>query len=211
MSELRILCLLFVLSFGSYSQAQNPIQFSGLVVSGDSLSAVPYANILIQNKQLGTISNFNGFFSFVAEAGDTLVFSCVGYQKETFIIPNDYDAKSLVHIQHLKIDAIDLAEIEVTPWSNYEQFKYAFINTEVPNNDLQRAQNNLNKEMMKELRLSMNASPGELQNHSIRSHMYGIENQGMPQTLSFTNPMNWIGLIQMIQDGSIKDFYSNKK
>ena len=102
MSELRILCLLFLLSFCGYSQAQNPIQFSGLVVSGDSLSTVPYANILIQNKQLGTISNFNGFFSFVAEAGDTLVFSCIGYQKETFIIPSDYDEKSLVHIQHLE-------------------------------------------------------------------------------------------------------------
>ena len=62
---------------------------------------------------------------------------------------------------------------------------------------------------MKGMDIDDDASSDEIQKSMMRSQAYGIENQGMPPTLSFTNPMNWIGLIKMIGDGSIKDFYSN--
>lgn len=209
MYQLRNCYFILLFCFVFTANAQEPVQFSGLVVSGDSATAVPYTNILIQNKLQGTISNFEGYFSFVAEPEDTIIFSCIGYKSAQYIIPKNYQKESLIRIQKLEVDAILVSEIDVTPWSNYEQFKHAFINTKIKDDDIQKAKNNLNKEVLHDLRLSMNASSSEIQNRMMRSQMYGIENQGMPPTLSFTNPMNWIGLIKMIGDGSIKDFYSN--
>ncbi|MBK8414354.1 MAG: hypothetical protein IPL22_07465 [Bacteroidetes bacterium] len=60
------------------SDAQNAykglIQFSGIVVTGDSLRAVPFVSIIIKNSYRGTISDYNGFFSFVAQPSDTIEF-----------------------------------------------------------------------------------------------------------------------------------------
>jgi hypothetical protein len=209
MYQVRNCCLLLLFCFATIAKAQEPIQFSGLIVSGDSATAVPYTNILIQNKLQGTISNFDGYFSFVVEPKDSIVFSCIGYKRAHYIIPKGYQKESLIRIQKLEVDAILVSEIDVTPWSNYEQFKYAFVNAKIKDDDIQKAKNNLSKEVMQDLRLSMNAISDEIQKNMMRSQAYGIENQGMPPTLSFTNPMNWIGLIKMIGYGSIKDFYSN--
>ena len=209
MYQLRNCYLILLLCFTFKVNAQEPIQFSGLVVSGDSATAIPYTNILIQNKLEGTISNFEGYFSFVVEPQDTIFFSCIGYKSAQYIIPKNHQKESIIHIQKLAADTVLVSEIKVTPWSNHEQFKHAFINTKIKDDDILKAKKNLNKEVLHNLRLSMNASSNEIQRNMMRSQIYGIENQGMPPTFSFTNPMNWIGLIKMIGDGSVKDFYSN--
>src|SRR5690606_18797173 len=64
------------------------IQFSGVVVSGDSLSPVPFTSVMIKNTSHGTIADYYGFFSLVARAGDTVQFSSVGYSGARFIIPD---------------------------------------------------------------------------------------------------------------------------
>lgn len=207
MLTVRIFSFCTLLSFGVF--AQSPIQFSGLLVHGDSLVAIPYGNILITNDLKGTTSNFQGYFSFTVMPSDTIIFSAVGYKNARYIIPKDYTESSLTHIQLLQKDTVLLAETKVTPWSNYEQFKHAFIHTKVKDDDIARAKNNLEKNLLKDLRLQIQASPEELQDMNIRSYMHGIENQGMPTILPFMSPNNWIGLIKSIENGSFLDFYSD--
>ena len=50
------------------------VQFSGVVVSSDSLQPVPFANIFDKSTRRGTVSDYYGYFSFVAGFGDTIVF-----------------------------------------------------------------------------------------------------------------------------------------
>lgn len=207
MLTVRIFCFCIFLSLSTI--AQSPIQFSGLLVHGDSLTPIPYGNILITNNLQGTTSNFQGYFSFTVSPSDTIVFSAVGYKNAQYIIPSDCTESSLTLVQLLAKDTVLLAETKVTPWSNYEQFKHAFIHTKVKDDDIARAKNNLEKTLLKDLRLQLNASPEELQKRNIQSHMYGIENQGMPTSLPFLSPNNWIGLIKSIEDGSFLDFYSD--
>ena len=59
----------------------NLIQFSGVVVSQDSLQPVPYCSIIDKKTKRGTTSDYFGYFSFVASKGDTINFSCIGYKK----------------------------------------------------------------------------------------------------------------------------------
>lgn len=207
MLKVCIFCFCSLLSLGVW--AQSPIQLSGLLVHSDSLQAIPFGNILITNNLKGTTSNFKGYFSFTVVPSDTIFFSAIGYKNARYIIPADYQLASLTHIQSLTKDTILLAETKVTPWSNYEQFKHAFIHTNIKDDDIARAKSNLEKTLLKDLRLQLAASPEELQNRNIRSRMHGIENQGIPTTLPFLSPTNWIGLIKSIEDGSFLDFYSD--
>lgn len=59
-------------------KAQDLIQ--GMVVDSASFAALPYVNVILKNKHKGTITDTQGNFRLVAEPGDTLVFSFVGYK-----------------------------------------------------------------------------------------------------------------------------------
>ena len=86
----RFFTLIVLLSFFLSSSAQQPadhyIQFSGVLMSSDSLMAIPYAHIVVRGTSKGTISNYQGVFSFVAEPGDSVLFSAIGYKTELFVI-----------------------------------------------------------------------------------------------------------------------------
>jgi len=74
--------LLLLFSFMLAGQTNRPslIQFSGVVMSSDSLRAIPYTTVYNLRNGRGSITNFQGFFSLVAEPGDSIQFSCVGFK-----------------------------------------------------------------------------------------------------------------------------------
>ncbi|MBL7111225.1 MAG: carboxypeptidase-like regulatory domain-containing protein [Bacteroidales bacterium] len=76
----------FVLSFISIvSSAQDYWQISGIVTNSETLKPLPYTNIRILNKSLGTISNQQGRFIIrlpVEFRSDTLTFSYLGFKKQ---------------------------------------------------------------------------------------------------------------------------------
>ena len=85
MKRILFISLIFV-SLNAFSQDKS-VQLTGILVSTDSLLTIPFANVLIKNSEQGTISDFYGYFSLVANKGDTIIFSCLGYKRATYIIP----------------------------------------------------------------------------------------------------------------------------
>ncbi|MFT3885764.1 MAG: carboxypeptidase-like regulatory domain-containing protein [Flavobacteriales bacterium] len=87
--------LLLLLAFSATCAFAQPgkkaarplVQFSGVVVTGDSLEPVPFASIITKGSFRGTISDVYGYFSFVAQPGDTLQFSAVGFKRGEYVIP----------------------------------------------------------------------------------------------------------------------------
>jgi hypothetical protein len=59
-------------------KAQDLIQ--GMVVDSATFASLPYVNVTVKNKHKGTITDTHGNFKLVADPGDTLVFSFVGYK-----------------------------------------------------------------------------------------------------------------------------------
>lgn len=127
------------------------IQFSGLVMTSDSLRAIPLANIYVLSTGRGTVSNYNGFFSFVAEPGDTVTFSALGYKKEHYVIPGDLHEDIYSVIELLTRDTIYLSETFIYPWPTKEAFRQAFLAQEIPDDYYELARKNLEREKMKEL------------------------------------------------------------
>ena len=83
------------------AQPEKPdlVQFSGVVVT-DSLSPVPFTNILVKNTYRGTMSDVYGYFSFVAQEGDTILFSAIGFQRSQYQIPKEMaeNKYSMIHV-----------------------------------------------------------------------------------------------------------------
>jgi hypothetical protein len=122
---------------------ENLVQFTGVVVTGDSLRPVPYTHIYDMTRNRGTVSDYYGYFSFVALRGDTIEFSSVGFKKSYFIIPDTIRAPRYTIFQLMTEDTVYLSETVIYPWPSKEMFKEAFLSLEIPTTDLDIARKNL--------------------------------------------------------------------
>jgi len=123
-----ILIVVFsILTIGNQLFAQlkyaGLVQFSGVVVSNDSLQPLPFVSIVIKDTYRGTISDYNGFFSFVSQVGDTLEFSAIGYKKSRYVVPDSLVSDRYSIIKIMTRDTILLQETVIYPWPTKSQFK----------------------------------------------------------------------------------------
>lgn len=207
---LRLILIIFTLTLvfspenTNAQEDENLIQFSGVVIDGDSLNPLPFTTIMIKNSHRGTISDYYGFFSFVAQPNDTVEFSSVGYKKVSFVIPDTLDINRYSVIQVLFKDTVWLSEAVIYPWPTREQFKDAFLSLNAPDDDLERARKNLE---MAELRERMETMPADaslnykwqMQHQQTRLYYNG---QLPPNTLM--NPIAWAQFIRAWKDGKFK-------
>ena len=135
-----ILLLLFPILVNSQENNENLVQFSGITITTDSLNAVPYTKITIKNTNRGTTSDLMGYFSFVAHKRDTILFNALGFKPASFIIPDTITKFRYSLIQMMTGDTLTLPVAVIFPWPTLEDFKRAFINTKVPDDDLDRGE-----------------------------------------------------------------------
>lgn len=179
------------------------VQFSGVVVTGDSLLPVPFTNILIKDSYRGTMSDVYGYFSFVAQEGDTILFSAVGFQRSYYAIPAQLqDSKySMIHVLHQ--DTVVLRMVNVYPWPSKEQFADAFMSLNLPDDDYQIAMKNLNPAEM--LQRMENLSPSAYESFKYQMDLDNTQlySQGA-QTINLFNPIAWAQFLQAWRSGAYK-------
>lgn len=207
-----IFCFLFFLSsvpaMAQPGGDEDLIQFSGVVITGDSLNPVPFTNVLIENTKRGTMTDYYGYFSFVAQKGDSILFSSVGYQRARFIIPDSLTTNRYSLIQILRKDTIELRETIVYPWPTREQFKQAFLEMEIPETDYDRAQRNLAQaDMIARMDAAM-PSGGETFKYSMQQYQSQIYYAGQAPPINVLNPVAWSQFIKAWKRG---DFKSERK
>ncbi len=204
----------FVLSFSAMAQEQGEddplLQLSGAVLTGDSLRPVPYTHVVNITQGTGTISNFQGYFSIVVEANDTILFSNIGYRNSVYILPDSLPDTYYTLIQMLEPDTIFLPEVVVLPWRTVEQFKQAVINVQLPEDDLQRARRNLALLTLKEMAMNIEDDPGLSSDLAIRNQQSYLYNAGMytgsgQQAVvgALSNPFAWAKFIQAWKNGEL--------
>jgi hypothetical protein len=183
---------------------KNLVQFSGAVVTSDSLRPVSFAHIMDRNTRFGTISDYYGYFSFVAKKGDTIDFSAVGFKKGMFIIPDTIHSNRYTMFQVMTSDTIYLSETVIYPWPTKEQFKQAFLELEIPTDDLEIARRNLDRYELyvRAAEMSMDGSMN-YQNY-IDQTVNKLYYAGQTQPISLLNPFAWAQFIQAWKDGKFK-------
>lgn len=212
--EIRGLITLFILtlsipSIGFSQDDPDLLQFSGVVVNGENLNPVPFASIIIKNTYRGTVTDYYGYFSFVAQRGDTIQFGSVGYKQAEYVIPDTLSSDRYSLIQVLTIDTITLPEARIYPWPSPEQFKQAFMSLDIPDDDLERARKNLAQAEMRERVQEMPMGAGanfKYQQNLYQSQLYYA---GQAPPISLLNPIAWTQFIKAWRNGEFKR--KNKK
>ena len=200
-----VLLLLFISHYLCAQEARNNlIQFSGITITSDSLNPVAYTKIIIKNTNKGTTSDVYGYFSFVAHKSDTVLFNALGFKPASFIIPDTVTKYRYSLIQLMTIDTLTLSEAYIFPWPTYEDFKRAFVNLKVPDDDLERARKNLEAI---DFQLQVDNYPMDAR----MNYNYYIQNQtsklyyfGQQQPFNIFNPFAWAQFIQAWKDGKFK-------
>ena len=211
----KIIFILITLSaYRTEAQRVNDlVQFSGIVVTADSLRAVPFANITVGQTGRGTTSDYWGFFSFVVHRNDVVTFNAVGYKSGLYRIPDTLKSNRYSLIQIMSSDTIMLTETVIYPWPSKEQFRHVFLTHNVPDDDIEIARRNLAIMEMHEI-YGRNYDPekyGFTAGQSYRNYMSAQSDklyyagQTMPNNL--LNPLAWAKFIKAWKNGDFKKKY----
>lgn len=209
--------LIAVSLFAQNSNAVKPVQFSGVVLTEDSLQPIGFATLLVSNRFKGTIADKTGFFSFVVLPGDTIVISAIGRRQAWTYIPKDYTEETFSVVVPLERDTIMLKEVVIYPWATKQQFKEEFLALEVPDTHLDRAKRNLESDLLRELASKMGMDGRENQRYFMQQQMQALYYAGgqrnfmqmggpssipIPNTLM--NPLAWAQFIKALKNGDFK-------
>jgi len=207
-SLIKITFFLIFYQLFNDTQAQETgndlIQFSGITITSDSLNPVPFTKIFIKNSKKGTTSDVYGYFSFVAMKHDTILFNALGFKAEKFVIPDTITKNRYSLIQLMTGDTITLSPAYIFPWPTLEDFKRAFVNTDIPDDDLARAKKNLDPEEMR-MRVENYPMNGRMNyNNYIETQTSKLYYFGQQQPFEIFNPFAWAKFIQAWKEGKFK-------
>jgi len=211
---MKNLLLLILLSFPliSFSQSSSDsikhgrvVQFSGLVLTSDSLQPLPYAVIYDKSKHQGTYTNALGFFSFAAAEGDSIVFSYIGYKKKTFQIPTNLVADKYNMVQLMSTDTVFLAATVIHPYPRPEELKQAVLNLKLPNDDMERAKKNLARMSTPEMKMSVPVDGREASGMVLRNQASTYYYRGQTPPQNIFNPIAWSQFFEAWKRGDYKN------
>lgn len=201
------LFLLFAVpSFLAAQQQGEVIQFSGSVVTveDDAIVPVPLTNILIEKSGRGTFSDWDGFFSIVAEEGDVVVFSAIGFETVRFEIPDTLTSNRYTIIQMMSKDTINLPVAQIYPWPSREHFKIEFLALDVPEELQERAEDNLAAATMQRLRENLPSDGVESGSFYLRQQANSYYSFGQAKPMNILNPIAWSKFFKAWKNGDFR-------
>ncbi len=200
-----IALLLLVFAFQAFSQKKDikVIQFSGYVLTADSLIGIPFAHVTIMNRGRVAEAGPDGYFSFAAVESDTLYFTSVGFKPAVYIIPTKLEGDKYSVVQPMTRSVNYLPTTYIFPWRR-EDFHEVFMETHPPETDLERAKRNLDRERLAAAGAKLepdgpSAAAQSLRASSAARYYYG---QTAPQNIF--NPLAWANFIQAWKNGDFK-------
>ena len=188
------------------SKDNNIIQFSGVIVTEEAgrMVPVPYAGVYIANRKVGTTANFQGFFSIVAEKGEKVSFSALGFHKKNFKVPDTLHDDRYSMVQILRRDTILLDEAVIFPWPSRDHLKTDFLAMNVTNEMEKRAMQNLAKETMDKVREVTPHDGRETGSMYLRQQASTYYYYGQTPPMNIFNPIAWGKFFQAWKNGDFK-------
>lgn len=181
------------------------VQVSGLVVTGDSLSPLPYCTVFRSRDRRGTMTDARGFFSLPALTGDTLEFSSVGYVSQQAVIPEGGELARVNLIQPMGRDTVAMEDAFVYPWPSRERFRQDFLALGLPNQGLDPAWDSPMDPMDVYDRLSEVGRDGQSTSSEVlaaQAQQAGYAGQAPPVNL--LNPVAWAQFLQALKSGDLR-------
>lgn len=118
-----------MMGFGLMAQDAQLILVEGRVLSSSDSMPIPFAHVWGNQRNVGAITDSNGYFQIYAYQNDSLSFSIVGYGIQAQPVPPEAQTK---HVDFwLYVNAYEIDEVTVLPYTR-EQFPRMFMNLQLP-------------------------------------------------------------------------------
>ncbi len=204
MKYIYFILLSLACSSGLLAQADKPlVQFSGVVLGSDTRRYASFVSIVSPTTRKGTVSDYQGYFSFVASPNDTFVFSAIGYKKQLIVIPGDISQTAFSKNIILDRDTLELPLVNIYPWPDYETFKRDFLTRIIPDDDLTTAQKNLNRQTILALGKYQPMDGIQNSNRYFQQQVQQLYYRGQFAPNQLLNPLAWAQFFQMLKEGRI--------
>jgi hypothetical protein len=206
--QYTLLLLLFV-SQKSYSQFETSrdsvVQLYGIVMTADSLKGIPAVSVVVKGQNRGTITNYQGVFSIVVMKGDEVEFTHVSYKTKITHIPQNLDGNQYSVVQLMVEDTVYLPATIIKPRPTPEQFARDFVNTKIPDDDIEIARKNTDYAKRKILLKTTPSDGGEATSLQFRNLANKAYYYGQSPPINLFNPAAWADFIQAWKRGDFKN------
>jgi hypothetical protein len=194
---------------GQNKKPKNPadeklVQFSGVVLTADSLYPVSYCSVVDFKARNVTYADYNGFFSFVARKGDTIMFGALGHKKAWYVIPDTLTAERYTILQLMQPDTIVLPEIKIYPWPSREDFANAFQNLDVGSTDIDNMNRNLTLAELKQAQYNFGTDALGSYKNAMAMEYTRVYGAGQIPTVNLLSPSAWSKFIKAWKNGDFK-------
>ncbi len=196
------LLLLLIIPTSLLGQKEKLVQFTGRIIT-ETFEPLPYAHILVLNADRGTISDQDGKFSFVVNEMDTIMFSTIGYKRINLIIPDTLKEPFINMDIMLEQDTVYIGEIRVYPWKSYEEFKDAFVNLNLPKDDMDNARRNI-AYIKTQIILDNSPMPGANFRYLLEQQMQESYTHANYPSYQILNPFAWAKFFEALKRGDFK-------
>lgn len=182
----------------------NLVQLTG-ILTDELLQPLPFAHVLVLNNYRGTITDKQGKYSFVVKIHDTIMFSSVGYKRKIIVVPDTLKEPFFNLEIVLDIDTFMIGEVVIYPWKSYEEFKDAFLNLKLPDDDMERARKNI---ALIKTQIILDETPNARENFNyiLEQQYRQTFNQGMYPTYSIFNAFAWVEFFNALKRGDFKKY-----
>ena len=181
------------------------VQLYGVIMTADSLVGIPAVSVTIKGQNRGTITNDQGVFSIVVLKGDEIEFSHVSYKPKTINIPRVLEGNQYSVIQLMVQDTVYLPATIIKPRPTPEQFNRDFVNTKVPDDDIEIARQNTSAAKRRVLLRTVPGDGQEATNIQFKNIANRAVYQGQVPPMNIFNPAAWADFIQSWKRGDFKN------
>ena len=169
----------------------NVIQINGVIMTADSLRAVPNVTVQVKNKNRGVESEYSGVFSIVCYKGDTLEFSSIGFRPKEYVVKKDIGGNIFSMIQLMVQDTFYLPETIIRPLPSKEGFDYAFLHWRIPNDQYEIARRNTDAYILRALAYTLPKDGHEAQSAYLQQQAREAVYYGQQKPMNILNPLAW--------------------
>ncbi len=180
------------------------VQLYGVVMTADSLEALPAVSVVVKGQNRGTITNNQGVFSIVVLKGDIIEFTSVGFRPKTVKIPSNIEGNQYSIIQLMVTDTIYLAATIIKARPSREQFERDFLNTKIPDDNLETARKNNNEDTRRLLVATLPRDGREAASNYLTKQAASNYYKGQIPPQNIFNPLAWAEFIQAWKRGDFK-------
>lgn len=206
---LFLISLAIAIPFASKAQFEklkdSVVQLYGVVMTADSLRAIPSVTVMIKGQNRGTITNEQGVFSIVVMKGDIVEFTSIGYKPKLAEIPRTLEGNQFSLLQLMVTDTVYLPATIIKPRPTKEQFERDFVNVDIPDDDIEIARKNTDENKRRVLARTLPRDGRESSNMFLRNNAQRYYYNGQTPPQNIFNPAAWAEFIQAWKRGDFKN------